>query len=100
RHHPTRHSFPTRRSSDLEVDNFTGIPPPFIVPTILSFSALPLKLESCVWTRFPLRSRSKPNPLGKVVLIFPPLVLSFNSFSSELDRKSTRLNSSHVKISY
>src|SRR5699024_12687968 len=64
------HSFPTRRSSDLRQP-----PPPSPVPQS-SLSSLPLFLCSSF-------SPVVPPPSAK-----------------SLDRKSTRLNSSHVSISY
>src|SRR5207302_10028978 len=74
-HHPAPHSFPTRRSSDLT----SRAPPP--TPSrgtasiaCLTSSSWPGSTASASW-----RWRSR---------------------TSRTDRKSTRLNSSHVKISY
>src|SRR5699024_12883808 len=67
RGHRDRHSFPTRRSSDL------CLPPP---SSVLTPPAMPA----------PACCRSTPHP-GSM----PP---------PGADRKSTRLNSSHVSISY
>src|SRR5437868_10239789 len=66
-HHLNLHSFPTRRSSDLN-----------------SYSALVLKILS----RSSLRFCSTSN------------LSNAEARSAKADRKSTRLNSSHVSISY
>src|SRR5690606_41722067 len=90
--HP--HSFPTRRSSDLElIDN--GETELLKEPT----KSLIFHLVHVVIGRvgdIPIRRRHEEDrrearPLGSHV----------NEMKNEaLDRKSTRLNSSHVKISY
>src|SRR3970282_1100316 len=64
-----------------EVDNTTGIPPPFMLPLILFFSASPLKLTNFELTRSPRRSRSSPRPVGTTAVIMPPLVLSLRYLS-------------------
>src|SRR5437870_8793966 len=76
--HTDLHTFPTRRSSDLSnVINIVSL------PTILSYPATNILVQS-----------------------FNPIVLTGGSFNFVLgslptgDRKSTRLNSSHVAISY
>src|SRR5690349_22666479 len=71
--HPDLHSFPTRRSSDLQ--------------SLLGFRTLVLR-------RSPLGSRP-PSPYK--------LTWSghyYEVWRTAADRKSTRLNSSHVEISY
>src|SRR5438874_4334952 len=79
--HSDPHSFPTRRSSDLRASEGTSRPEkrrlPDEVPNSRSGSA-------------PRRAWSTTTP-GIGNLIWEP---------SLLDRKSTRLNSSHVEISY
>src|SRR5690606_41928404 len=73
--HTDLHSFPTRRSSDL-----------FAKCNMVLFTLTP--------------------PAGILLIIFSSISLSdvkiykANGLGSFLDRKSTRLNSSHVKISY
>src|SRR5690606_41611463 len=79
--HRDLHSFPTRRSSDLH---------PVDVPTAL------FEPPAAVPTAAPGRSRGRaadhhPDGAGAVQRFREP---------GESDRKSTRLNSSHVKISY
>src|SRR5690606_39438241 len=85
-HHHVLSSFPTRRSSDLpnsspraksDVANFAGSPERSlnVWVTVLRFIA-----SSSPDPEMPPRASSKALPWG--------------------DRKSTRLNSSHVKISY
>src|SRR5207249_9119486 len=80
-HPPALHSFPTRRSSDLSTaeaeyvahQQEPGVP----------IRLLPLDL---------------PFLMGRFVDRLKPHVLIL--IETELDRKSTRLNSSHVSISY
>src|SRR5690606_41461530 len=73
--HRALHSFPTRRSSDLRILSFTMI--------------LPSDRASMGWIfRIPATRLCSPEHR-------PPLYRY-----SMVDRKSTRLNSSHVKISY
>src|SRR5699024_12305749 len=82
--HPHVHSFPTRRSSDL-------------FPAVYAFhSNAVYKLQSCfksVNTCYIKGSRFKSvgHKLGQGLKI---------GYASRVDRKSTRLNSSHVSISY
>src|SRR5690606_42071003 len=81
--HRDLHSFPTRRSSDL-----TNTPPPPTVtlPLPVTTTPPPLKFMSPRLRKVPLKVWVTVWPLTIVVTV--------------LDRKSTRLNSSHVKISY
>src|SRR5436309_7537256 len=75
--HRDLHSFPTRRSSDLcaSVISTGGAPRASTVPLI---ETAPVESEETSW----MRQWNAGSP------------------SASLDRKSTRLNSSHVKISY
>src|SRR5207302_8654179 len=80
RNHPDLHSFPTRRSSDL---TFRNVP----TPGGLEPAATKLNAVSAV------NVTSKPS--------FTPMATPLPLYSQPArDRKSTRLNSSHVKISY
>src|SRR5690606_41144607 len=84
------HSFPTRRSSDLgrssirPIKDFVGF---ISLVTRLSIYFNPLKVFT---------------PLALFLLALSFVILSLGYFytGQVLDRKSTRLNSSHVKISY
>src|SRR5690606_41641279 len=97
-HHPNLHSFPTRRSSDLELmpsneSKACSISPNSIrCPLILTWSSiLPRQCtspEGNNLAKSPVRYNTGPNSVSNGFFI---------NFS---DRKSTRLNSSHVKISY
>src|SRR5690606_41594643 len=93
--HPDLHSFPTRRSSDLSNRN-----------RLRSFWSEPINCFSRDSWAFRL-------PLSRIILIFCSNLALASIFSPLLrpqpvfcrrgkatDRKSTRLNSSHVKISY
>src|SRR5690606_41926878 len=84
RDHPHPHSFPTRRSSDL---HFT-LPPPLQLHRQLPQPA-PLRLVHRIPHRF-------IHPLAHAVGHLDAVHLHL----LDRDRKSTRLNSSHVKISY
>src|SRR5699024_11956528 len=78
-HHPHLHSFPTRRSSDL------------------SFSSA-CTAVSCRWASFSCFSSSAWVALRALFACCAAVLLCCRS--SRRDRKSTRLNSSHVSISY
>src|SRR5207249_11773441 len=68
--HRDLHSFPTRRSSDLN----------------LGWAA--------AWPSVTSTTTAASTPSS------PPMTVLPTSFTTKLDRKSTRLNSSHVSISY
>src|SRR5690606_41955382 len=91
RHHPALHSFPTRRSSDLpRLPPFPrgrgGDRPPRRAP-------LPASRSS--------GAHADLQPRNPQLLRHPPLrPRPACPLESRQDRKSTRLNSSHVKISY
>src|SRR5262245_66171068 len=76
-HHRDLHSFPTRRSSDL-VKYWPKAP----YSTTLSLGFTPASVSSSAGLRAASRA------------------VSFGGRSADLDRKSTRLNSSHLGISY
>src|SRR5690606_40999230 len=93
------HSFPTRRSSDLTFVNHTSEPiisfdiplqktPPLNVST-LTFDSLNPSIAFDLKATSPFSTPS-----------IDPLALNVTLYNPILDRKSTRLNSSHVKISY
>src|SRR5690606_40382661 len=92
RAHRHLHSFPTRRSSDLSplLYIFLALPPLFTLITLFVGIG-----EMTFWfnSRF-------------LILLAPLLILLSSTFIDRIwrkygrDRKSTRLNSSHVKISY
>src|SRR5690349_24060409 len=74
-HHRDLHSFPTRRSSDLDVA---------------------LRAEPLAGGRHRLAAPGLPEHGEGLVERSPPVA----RIEPERDRKSTRLNSSHVEISY
>src|SRR5690606_41948201 len=91
--HRYTHSFPTRRSSDLGAKRIifpcVGLAKsPFSFKRTQIFQAVSLSSVSLITIAF-----SNPFPLTSVTIVLF-LIYSF------IDRKSTRLNSSHVKISY
>src|SRR5690606_41985655 len=80
------HSFPTRRSSDL------------INPSLISRKYFNISSFFSIWL-------PAPCAWNIALPLSPCPVRNCNEFCSkssptEIDRKSTRLNSSHVKISY
>src|SRR5690606_40560938 len=82
--HPHLHSFPTRRSSDLfPVGVFMRRFPPCSYDCVGSGS---------FYRAVPLRTHAGGAPFGELTVVAAPRRCR--------DRKSTRLNSSHVKISY
>src|SRR5207253_4387608 len=89
--HAPLHSFPTRRSSDLRA--LTASASRAISTATLTFTS------TCLKARF-----RKTDPLPALPLRQPLPAHSAKSRQrdrlSESDRKSTRLNSSHVAISY
>src|SRR5204862_8063833 len=78
RAHRHLHSFPTRRSSDL---------PPATAAHATSSGVSPTTRTSDEWTAGPPQATTRARAFG-------------TSVSRSGDRKSTRLNSSHVEISY
>src|SRR5690606_42114380 len=99
-HHVTLHSFPTRRSSDLaysKYEHMLFLGRLELFPIAME-GALKLKEISYIHAEAYPAAEMKHGPIAMVspdcpaVFLVPKIEL--------LDRKSTRLNSSHVKISY
>src|SRR5690606_41836045 len=93
-------SFPTRRSSDLEI-SFTA---PIYGPKMWAAQAEAGDLEAQILAEAGITledfQRAKVDGgrrLGRLLL--PDLQFQLGEADGALDRKSTRLNSSHVKIS-
>src|SRR5690606_41305410 len=92
--HPDLHSFPTRRSSDLDPARRPPDPHRLVEEALGAKQLQSLGLDPLC--RQPLTSR-------QVAEQFRPCRPSHQHVVNQLrvqDRKSTRLNSSHVKISY
>src|SRR5690606_41891895 len=83
RDHRDLHSFPTRRSSDLAGTPHTILSTPGGRPA--SWNICAIAITALGESSGPLRIMVQPAPIAAQTL---------------RDRKSTRLNSSHVKISY
>src|SRR5690606_40140281 len=98
--HRDRHSFPTRRSSDLRTRPRRGRPRGFLhIYLLITFYLLPNQLlKNRTLNIWPTRHQ-KTLPLIKISHAFPSQN-SLYTATPHADRKSTRLNSSHVKISY
>src|SRR5690606_41128972 len=100
RAHPDLYSFPTRRSSDLHsppsghFQNWKHINCLFPVPAEVD-SDIPRSAHRWLSDRCSIPAHWSSSSRSFVV----PPVRSI-PWNRELDRKSTRLNSSHVKISY
>src|SRR5690348_17685105 len=83
--HPDRHSFPTRRSSDLKGDHWYGLRPPEVS------QQRPNSVDNVVWSQI-------ESIVSKLTGWEP--TTDFEAQEPGEDRKSTRLNSSHPSISY
>src|SRR5690606_40976455 len=91
--HPALPSFPTRRSSDL-ISHMRNISSPMS-------EIHPAEVEITV----PIRSDTEDHLLDKTLNRFAESLAAEGDLDAGIlivrrDRKSTRLNSSHVKISY
>src|SRR5699024_12686760 len=78
--HRALHSFPTRRSSDLWADALAG-------PSVRRLAG-------------PSVRRRGTSALHRLAATQSAAAALLSAFSPQPDRKSTRLNSSHVSISY
>src|SRR5690606_40454743 len=95
-----RPSFPTRRSSDLTIAAFATSFPMLLVARVftgLGVGAMTAAIGSLVFEFASKRRRELS--LGFVTGAFPFGTIVGGIVATWLDRKSTRLNSSHVKIS-
>src|SRR5699024_11682109 len=90
------HSSPTRRSSDL-VKSIVGLPLVYQLFSILRiiFLALTLTIRTCLTGIFGPFVHFHSNPFKRLYNVRLSIL-----HIPTLDRKSTRLNSSHVSISY
>src|SRR5699024_11969248 len=89
--HLVLHSFPTRRSSDLKLSRSVCISPSWDKTSVCSET-------SSLLLAFHVPTSSSTCPT--LLLSVSARALASSNFSAILDRKSTRLNSSHVSISY
>src|SRR5690606_42166140 len=96
-YYPDLQSFPTRRSSDLPSNL-----PLHAFQVMLPFGTMSpvksVKLARAVYDRVPVLSQIFEDKYGQKLIA----LIADNGYNltTNLDRKSTRLNSSHVKISY
>src|SRR5690606_39445371 len=92
------HSFPTRRSSDL----VRGVHPFNVEGGICLGVTQPLGFSQHRIERQPARLHFAQDEVGRSIddAGDPVDAVRSKAFAHRLDRKSTRLNSSHVKISY
>src|SRR5690606_39727149 len=88
--HRALHSFPTRRSSDL-IDAVPDVTNNQVQVLTKAPALSPLEVEQFVTFPMELALKSIPDLVE---------LRSVSKAGISVDRKSTRLNSSHVKISY
>src|SRR5690606_41043966 len=97
---PALHSFPTRRSSDL-VPSTNGVvfgnksPPVALLYHLISIPDT-TKSSSVLFSKSQ-KDCSSSSTLGASVCCTLTVTLALDELGHPLDRKSTRLNSSHVK---
>src|SRR5207249_10793636 len=93
------HSFPTRRSSDLQgtASLRLALPSPSACPPALPTAAVARATEPAAQGAAPGALACQPASPTKASARATP---SAARETASLDRKSTRLNSSHVSISY
>src|SRR5690606_40753124 len=93
------HALPTRRSSDLDFDHRQWPKGHWAVRGVFEWftlsSASEMNIQAAI-TRTPASNESRSRPQRG----WRRLLSVANKASPTTDRKSTRLNSSHVKISY
>src|SRR5690606_41275469 len=94
---PDLHSFPTRRSSDL-VERLASESEPLDVVTLAEFLERAGDIEDAGGLTY-LAELAEKTPGAANIRAYAEIVRE-RSILRQLDRKSTRLNSSHVKISY
>src|SRR5699024_12461609 len=87
-------SFPTRRSSDLGVTLMTTLEG--FVAAAVGGVVLALLFNQSKWLEYSLFPYAVVLQVTPVIAIAPLLLI----YLQQQDRKSTRLNSSHVSISY
>src|SRR5690606_41593150 len=94
---PSLHSFPTRRSSDL-ADDLPDVQQPLDADLVLApvppFAAA-LGAAELAGRQRAVRLQAVADPVADALGDLVPAPAA-----PQVDRKSTRLNSSHVKISY
>src|SRR5439155_23549289 len=97
RHHPHLHSFPTRRSSDLHGSSLAGMhwkQVRWLAVGFLLMFALSRLDYHLILDQAPVLY------LLSIAALIAVLSVGHTRFGAKRDRKSTRLNSSHVAISY
>src|SRR5699024_12396332 len=95
---PHRHSFPTRRSSDLALAGLVDALNDAAGQERWAYAPSPADLPALA-EQDVIRTAFIYNP-ATVELADESVVLTGTDGQDPLDRKSTRLNSSHVSISY
>src|SRR5690606_40909352 len=91
-------SFPTQRSSDLRIQEKYNLPRPIVVADSGLLSKANIKSLIDMGYQFILGARIKSETRAMQQRILSAAQVLRDG--EAIDRKSTRLNSSHVKISY
>src|SRR5690606_41923648 len=97
--HRAVHSFPTRRSSDLGTEPQHLALPGHETALLLRKANAILELEIGGKTQTGLVKDVQKDPVRQIIEHIDLIVIRKGE-KVQVDRKSTRLNSSHVKISY
>src|SRR5207248_7486619 len=97
--HRDLHSFPTRRSSDLEILPYEGLTPDRLVAQQRMAALFRLHLGEQPIVVCSIKSIGR-RVLPRAALDRRSLQISLEMEQDREDRKSTRLNSSHRTISY
>src|SRR5690606_39665175 len=98
--HRNRHSFPTRRSSDLfsQMTEAEGAVVPLLIKSDVHGSTEALRDALTKLSNDEVKVKVISSGVGGITESDATLAAASNAVIIGLDRKSTRLNSSHVKI--
>src|SRR5690606_40229261 len=99
-HHPRLHSFPTRRSFRSKMFPKTHLAAAIFAGAVVGTAMMLSPSADVEAKRMSVSLDLNQQESGKPVTDTQQPAIAMISPAGEADRKSTRLNSSHVKISY